>query len=200
MMKTIVKRMFIYFSVVSLTFGMFITNISNVFAGNAGSSDVHIAYDITNKLFNLHMTVKPGGMVRDGGQSIKNGTLIYDLYAGNTKKFVIVPNQGYSIKRVLYEKPTINESIDVTSSLTQNELEIVMVGSEVRITVDFVKDIEIIVPEENVNPEKPDINVKTGQGVVKTEDKDNLVFYMTVMIISLLITGVIRKKRNTYNA
>ena len=105
-----------------------------------GTSEVSIVFTDENK-YNLTLNVGDGGSVIDGSQSIRKGTVRYEVGLDTTKQFKLMPDKGYKVGKVVYEKPDLKEKLDLTKEIQKNKsIELQVENTEMILTIGFEID------------------------------------------------------------
>lgn len=117
-MKTLKKRIIIVAVIL-----LFVLTVNTVYA-NESDSQVSVSYIPDKAYVSVLLTIKVegNGAVMDKNQSIREGSLVYDLQEDDMKRFTIVADEGYRISKIEFNdgytatsmlKSQSNQSIDI---------------------------------------------------------------------------------------
>lgn len=87
-----------------------------VAAKEGGSSSAEVSYVVDeNSHYPLVVKTGVGGTVFDGEQKIRDSTMTYELKIGTQKQFRIVPDQGWEVATITYDRPALSISKSLLS-------------------------------------------------------------------------------------
>ena len=140
----------------------------------SGTSIVCVNFTSDDK-FSLKVLVGKGGMLKDGKQEIRDGEMVYSVSLDQQKSFTIVPDDGYKISHVWYERPELDDKVDYLNGLKNNTVSIDVESTEMVLQVEFSKDSKdkpIVKPVKPVKPVTPVEKPKKPSGNTNTDTGD----------------------------
>ena len=177
-------------------------SVKNVIASERSSS-VTVSYtpDKIYAFVKLKVEVEGRGEVRDMDQSIRSGSITFDMREGDAKKFEIRPDDGYIIGSVEYFDGYDKKNI--SSQLTNSMTDIIVRDRDAVLNVRFEKKKsnsetnsgtqKPVIPENH----KPNVNVTelVSSSKVQTDDVTNREMVLMLMGISFVLILIILKRR-----
>lgn len=124
--------------------------------------------------FQLDVQVIGYGCVMDGQQKIRT-SLRYEVPTGIKKEFKFIPDEGYKLKEVIYEKPDSGYKQDLTANLQESRVVIPTVSTDMKVTVVYEK-----------LPNKGKVNT-VGGGFINTGDSNDVYPYLILILGALLV-------------
>lgn len=124
--------------------------------------------------FQLDVQVIGYGCVMDGQQKIRT-SLRYEVPTGIKKEFKFIPDEGYKLKEVIYERPDSGYKQDLTANLQESRVVIPTVSTDMKVTVVYEK-----------LPNKGKVNT-VGGGFINTGDSNDVYPYLILILGALLI-------------
>lgn len=124
--------------------------------------------------FPLDVQVIGYGCVMDGQQKIRT-SLRYEVPTGIKKEFKFIPDEGFKIKEVIYEKPDAGYKQDLTANLQESRVVIPTVSTDMKVTVVYEK-----------LPNKGKVNT-VGGGFINTGDSNDVYPYLILILGALLV-------------
>jgi len=162
-----------------------------------GSADVEVSvtYSDANQ-YNFSIDVGEGGAVIDGSQSIRKGIVRYVLTLDTQKTLKIVPDQGYQVESVVYERAEYSESRDLTETVKEGTVKIDIESTDTVLRVRFKKDGGTGGTGGSSN------SITTGSSsrsstnkTVKTGDENTMYIFVLLMLCSAFLIIVIGKQK-----
>lgn len=123
--------------------------------------------------FPLDVQVIGYGFVMDGRQRIRT-SVRYEVPTGIEKEFKFIPDEGYKLKEVIYEKPDSGYKQDLTANLQESRVVIPTVSTDMKVTVVYEK-----------LPNKGKVN--TVGGFINTGDQNDVYPYLILILGALLV-------------
>lgn len=158
-------------------------NFNNVYATSSQIGTV-VTYETAGDNFNLNLIVSGKGSVSDGEEDVRNQKKNYVLASMESKKYILEPDQGSRIEKVL-----LNDR-DITTTIENNELVVTVVDEDVTVKIYFSA---YAASDSNTNNESKEVtnsNIKTG-------DSTPIGGYIVMFVSVLGIGMVLYRKRIT---
>lgn len=124
--------------------------------------------------FRLDVQVIGYGCVMDGQQKIRT-SLRYEVPTGIKKEFKFIPDEGYKLKEVIYEKPDSGYKQDLTANLQESRVVIPTVSTDMKVMVVYEK-----------LPNKGKVDT-VGGGFINTGDSNDVYPYLILILGALLV-------------
>ena len=152
------------------------------------SGEAEVGFDVgVDDLYRLNVQVIGYGFVRDGSQMIRS-SVTYEVPTGITKEFVFVPDTGYRIKKVSYEKVAEDDiEPEEYSRLKENMETYEKTGIKEHTDLKETTEIDLTANLRNNKIEIPTISA----------DMKLLVLYEKLPVKAGNISGTMHKKSET---
>lgn len=126
--------------------------------GQSREAQAQVSYDpdLQTQFHTLSLTVRGGGKAVEGGQSIRNGTVTFEMKAQEEKTFELLPDQGYRLGKATSSNAGGTAEESLLNQVKNNRLTVSMAQAGRNLEVVFEK-----MPDEKQKSPEP---VKTGDG------------------------------------
>lgn len=150
------------------------------------------------------LEVQGYGSIYDGKQTIKNGSIEYQLSIGEEKTFKIIPDEGYEVSHIYYRVTTKQRDIqtvtrDLVSEMVDNSITIQIVEGKIELKIEFEKKQNERIEEETKTPPSYEIpSNSTMNTPPNTGEASTIVLYGMLTISYFTLLYVRRNARKEY--
>lgn len=130
-------------------------------ANEAGSATAEVSYVVDeNSRYVLTVDTGVGGTIFDGTQRIRDSTMIYELKIGTQKKFEILPDEGWKVADITYERPQMKDSRSLLPEYQrEGSITIQAETTEMHLRVSFEKQKPVAETKPESNAQRPNTGI-----------------------------------------
>lgn len=130
-------------------------------AKEGGSAAAEVSYVVDeNSRYPLAVTTGAGGTVFDGTQRIRDSTMVYELKIGTQKQFRIVPDKGWEVAAITYEKPQLKDNRSLLPEYQrEGSITIQAETTEMHLSVRFEKQKTAVETNAGSTSQRPNTGV-----------------------------------------
>lgn len=136
-------------------------------AKDAGSAATEVSYVVDeNSHYPLIVNVNDGGSILDCDQKIRGSTMVYELKIGTQKQFQIVPDKGWEVAAIMYERPQLKDNRSLLPEYQrEGNITIQAETTEMHLSVRFEKQKIAVETNAGSTSQRPNtgVNIRSAQ-------------------------------------